>query len=106
MLWYSRCRIIRLPCEVEGVFDVVVKNHVLINNKIESYTVIDAQQCFEKCINDHSDCKSVNHRQFGSNNCQLNSKIKEETNGSNFIIMDQWTYYSTNYSERNVSSAL
>ena len=102
-LWHSRARILRLPCKVEATFDVVIEGRILINNVIKSYTVGSVQECFDKCSDEHSNCKSINHKRLGSDNCQLNNKIQEETTPSNLIINDQWTYYSTNYSTRYVS---
>ena len=101
-IWVSRCRIIRLPCKMEASFDVSATDRALINNVITSYTVTTVQQCFDKCTDDHNDCKSVNHKQLGSDNCQLNSKIKEEINASDFVVKDYWTYYSTNCSTKHV----
>ena len=103
-LWHSRARILRLPCKVEASFDVVIEGRILVNNVIKSYTVESVQECFDKCSDEHSNCKSINHKRLGSDNCQLNNKIHEETTPSNLIINDQWTYYSTNYSTRYVSN--
>ena len=106
IIWHSRCRILRLPCKIEASFDVSAKDRALTNNVIKSYTVKNLQQCFDKCTDDHNDCKSVNHKQLGSHNCQLNNKIKEETKTSNFVIKEYWTYYSTNYSTKYVRCTL
>jgi len=103
-IWHSRCRILRLPCKIEASFDVSHTDRALINNVITSYTVNNVQQCRDKCTDDHNDCKSVNHKKLGSDNCQLNSRIKEETKASDFVMKEYWTYYSTNYSTRYVGS--
>ena len=103
-LWHSKGRILRLPCKIEATFDVAIEGRILINNVIGTYTVGNFQECFDKCSNEHSSCKSVNHKRSGSDNCQLNNEIHEETSPSNFIIKNQWTYYSTNYSTRYVSA--
>ena len=104
-LWHSNGRILRLPCKVEATFDVVIEGRILINNVIKSFTVETVQECFENCIHEDSNCKSINHKRLGSDNCQLNNKIHEETTPSNLITNDQWTYYSTNYSTRYVSTS-
>ena len=101
-IWYSRCRILRLPCKIEASFDVSATDRALINNVIISYTVKNVQQCFDKCTDDRNDCKSINHKKLGTDNCQLNNKIREETHASNFVFKEYWTYYATNYSTKYV----
>ena len=103
-LWYSKGRILRLPCKVEASFDVVIEGRILINNVIKSYTVESVQECFDKCSDEHSNCKSINHKRLGSDNCQLNNKIHEEIAPSNLIVNHQWSYYSTNYSTKYVGA--
>ena len=75
---------------------------MLINSVIARHSVSDTKECFEKCT-DHNDCKSVNQKQSGLENCQLNNNTKLQANPSDFIANDmKWNYYATNYATKNV----
>ena len=71
---------------------------------LKSLTVISVAQCFAEC-EIHKDCKSVNHAKNDTLNCQLNSKVKQETSSADFSTASAgWTYYATNYNNtKNVS---
>ena len=60
------------------------------------------KECFENC-EIHSKCKSINHKEGGEKNCQLNDKLKEMARGNDFVANAAWTYYTTNYNTSNVS---
>ena len=94
--------ILRLPCKNEGSFSVIQNKSRLINHIIANHTVKTVDECHEKC-EDNKKCRSVNHKKFGYGNCQLNSRIKEEGNSTDFLLDDQWTYYATDYAAKNVS---
>ena len=102
---YHSCtgHILRLPCKTESNFEVIIKGHRLTNHVIEQSTVKTVHECYERCENQNG-CKSVNYREFGDSNCELNKKFKESALVSEMEASDTWTYHSTNYSTVNVRS--
>ena len=100
-VYAAHCWILRLPCKTESNFEVKLEGHILKNCVLEESSVTSVEQCFEKCEN-HAKCKSVNHKQAGENNCQLNSKLKEVSPAIDFAASSSWTYYATNHSRTNV----
>ena len=98
----ARCWVVQLPCKSETNFTVKVQGHVLRNHIIGERSVSKVEQCFENCEN-HEGCKSVNYKDGGEKNCQLNSKVKEVVSASDFAADGVWTYYATNYNTTNVS---
>ena len=97
--------ILRLPCKEEGQFDVISRDQSLLNNLLESLTVSSLEDCFESCRL-RIGCKSVNHKNTGENNCELNSKTAIEGSSGDLQPNASWTYYATNYSKKNVSESL
>ena len=93
--------ILRLPCKTEANFKIKVKDYSLANNIIDALSATSVAQCFADCENNQL-CKSINYKETGSNNCELNNKIKEKVDASNFISRNQWTYYTTSYDAKNV----
>ena len=81
---------------------MIVRGHVLKNCKIGESSVPEVEQCYEYCINHHG-CKSINYKDDGEKNCQLNSKVKEAASVNDFEADGVWTYYATNYNKTNVS---
>ena len=93
--------ILRLPCKYEGHFSIKVHATKLINSLIARHTVKNVHECYEKC-EANPGCRSINHRDFGDNNCHLSNKIKEEMISKNVVLEDFWTYYATDYNKSNV----
>ena len=98
----ARCWIVRLPCKTEANFTVKVQGHILRNYVIGEGSALKVDQCFENC-EDHHGCKSINYKDGGEKNCQLNSKVKEAVSASHFAADGAWTYYATDYNTANVS---
>ena len=92
----------RLPCKTEANFTVKVQGHVLKNCIIGESSAAMVEQCFENC-EDQQGCKSINYKDGGEKNCQLNSKVKEAALASEFGADGVWTYYATNYNTTNVN---
>ena len=105
LLFMVESWILRLPCKTEANFKIKVKDYSLANNIIHARSVPSVAQCFAECEKNNL-CKSVNYKETGSENCELNNKIKEKADASNFIIRLQWTYYATSYDTKNVSCCL
>ncbi|XP_065069820.1 uncharacterized protein LOC135694874 [Rhopilema esculentum] len=95
--------ILRLPCKVEGVFDVASPGYALYNRLLSTLTASSLKNCFERCILSDR-CKSVNFKESGENNCQLNTQTKENADPADFKSSDGWTYYTTNYTRKNIGS--
>ena len=81
-----------------------IENSRLEGNIISTHTVSQSH-CEELC-EENKDCKSVNFKKYGINNCELNSRIKAFAASDHFKRNDQWTYYQTNYTTKNVSLAI
>jgi len=82
---------------------VKVQGHALKSCKIGESSVTEVEQCYEHCMN-HDGCKSINYKDDGEKNCQLNSKVKEAASVNDFEEDGMWTYFATNYNTTNVSS--
>ena len=78
-----------------------IENSRLEGNNISTHTASQIQ-CEELC-EENKDCKSVNFKKYGLNNCELNSKIKALASSDQLKKNDQWTYYQTSYTSKNVS---
>ena len=94
--------ILRLQCKSESAFDVNVTNSVLQGSLLTKRTVSEVQECFDMCTL-HPQCKSVNYQDEAIDNCELNSRIKDYWFKAHFLAKPGWTYYTTNYSLKNVS---
>lgn len=101
LLFVVESWILHLPCKTEANFKIKVKDYALTNSIIHARSVTSAVQCFEECENNNL-CKSVNYRETGNSNCELNNETKERVAASNFIIRSDWTYYATRYDTKNV----
>ena len=79
------------------------------NSRLEGYIIsthtASQSQCEELC-EQNKNCKSVNFKKYGLNNCELNSRIKAFAASDHFKRNDQWTYYQTNYTSKNVSFSI
>ena len=60
------------------------------------------QECFSLCIH-HPSCQSVNYKEDALGNCELNDHLKENVLERYFKAMPGWTYFATDYTEKNVS---
>ena len=91
----------RLPCKEEGMFDIASPGYALFNQLLSTLTASSLEDCFESCRITKG-CKSVNFKESGESNCQLNTQTKEKVNPVDFKNRDGWTYYATNYNKKNV----
>ena len=96
------CWIIRKSCIQEADFSVINEGHALENNVIATFNSVSLAQCKENCVDDFR-CRSINHADDGSA-CELNDQISELATPGDWKIKSGWTYHSTNYAVRNVSS--
>ena len=104
LLWHTGTSyILRLSCKSESDFQVKVVGRKLANHSIAQVTAKSVSECYQKCEGHHG-CKSVNYRGIGSENCQLNKKIKETAQESDFEVSDSWEYHATSYNATNVSN--
>ena len=103
MLHAGTSFILRLPCKIESNFQVIVEGRKLANYVMKQVTVKTVNECYQKC-EDQNGCNSVNYRGIGSDNCQLNKRIRETVQESNFEVSDSWEYHATNYNTTNVSN--
>ena len=94
--------ILRLPCKTESNFDVIIDGRKLVNHLIGQKTVNTVDECYRSC-EDQDGCRSVNFRQVGNDNCQLNKNIRETASESEFEVSDTWTYHATRHNKTNVS---
>ncbi|XP_065069243.1 uncharacterized protein LOC135694427 [Rhopilema esculentum] len=95
--------ILRLPCKVEGVFDVASPGYALYNQLLATLTASSLEDCFENCrVSDG--CKSVNYKVSGDDNCELNNQINGSADPADFRNRVGWTYYATNYNKKNIGS--
>ena len=93
--------ILRLPCKVEGVFEVAFPGYALFNRMLATLTASSLEDCFESCrLSDG--CKSVNYKVSGNDNCELNNEVSGKDDSAEFKNKDGWTYYATNYTNKNV----
>ncbi|XP_065069573.1 uncharacterized protein LOC135694676 [Rhopilema esculentum] len=95
--------ILRLPCKEEGVFDVASPGYALYNRLLSTLTASSLEDCFENCRITKR-CKSVNFKESGEGNCELNTQTKGNGNLVDFKTKDSWTYYATNYNKKNIGS--
>ena len=98
------CWIIRKSCVREADFSIIGVGHALENNVIVTFNSISLAQCKENCIDDFR-CRSINHADDNSA-CELNDQIPELATPGDLKSKSGWTYHSTNYAVRNVSSTL
>ncbi|XP_065069241.1 uncharacterized protein LOC135694425 isoform X2 [Rhopilema esculentum] len=95
--------ILRLPCKVEGVFDVASPGYALYSQLLATLTASSLEDCFENCrVSDG--CKSVNYKVSGEDNCELNNQINGNADPADFRNRVGWTYYATNYNKKNIGS--
>eukprot|EP00795_Rhopilema_esculentum_P004277 gene4277-20474_t len=95
--------ILRLPCKEEGVFDVASPGYALYNRLLSTLTASSLEDCFDNCRITKR-CKSVNFKESGEGNCELNTQTKGNGNLVDFKTKDGWTYYATNYNTKNIGS--
>ena len=94
--------ILRLPCLQFANFSIVKTGFKLNHSVITTFNYFDEDECENECIK-HRLCKSIN---FKTNICELNSKSTEDPfDNVQLSNVTGWTYKSTDYNERNVSSS-
>ncbi len=96
--------ILRLSCKKEADFSISHKNYALTGSVIGKYTVPHLGKCVEECMANHG-CKSMNYKASGGeNNCELNSKIRQNSKADQYAERPGWMYISTDYSKFKVIS--
>ena len=99
-----RGRILRLGCLQYANFDVIYSNGVLQGSVIATFAGLSSQQCEEECIAER-ECKSINSENNGARACELNSKsTADPLDGVSLNSKEGWTYKSTSYNDRLVST--
>ena len=67
---------------------------------IAVYERMDVEECKTMCIDEYR-CRSINHSK-DQNRCEINDKIKETSDSSNFKAKAGYAYLATSYSTKNV----
>ena len=99
-----RGRILRLGCLQYANFDVIYDKGVLQGSVIATFAGLSSQQCEEECIAER-ECKSINSENNGARACELNSKsTADPLDGVLLVYKEGWTYKSTRYNDRLVST--
>eukprot|EP00794_Sanderia_malayensis_P007738 gene7738-8578_t len=97
------CFILRLSCKKEADFIIAKENHALTNSVIANATVASSGECVKECVINRG-CKSINYKKSGENNCELNSKIRDNSTMQHFKERKGWTYASTDYTDLKVGT--
>ena len=107
LLWshVSLGNILRLPCKTYGNFSVEKQGFMLAGHVLASLEVSTVDLCEQHCLY-HPNCSSINWKTptSGSANCQINEKSTEDLYFDlKLSPSSEWTYKTTNYTERHVS---
>ncbi|XP_065060838.1 protein crumbs homolog 1-like isoform X2 [Rhopilema esculentum] len=90
---------LRLPCKTLADFSIFHKGRRLSDNVLKKDKGLDESQCMMKCV-EHRKCRSYNLN-VKEKLCELNSKAHAD-NGTVLAEETDWTYKSTDYSNRLV----
>ena len=96
-------RILRLPCMIDAVFDVIFIDKRLQGKSLAVFNSIDDQGCTLKCAENHK-CTSYNY-QWMEKTCQILQKHVQQDNSTDLLDENGWIFKTTNYSNKLVSFA-
>ena len=96
-------RILRLPCMIDAVFDVIFIDKRLQGDSLAVFNSIDDQGCTLKCA-ENQKCTSYNY-QWMEKTCQIFQKHVQQNNSTDLLDDNGWIFKTTNYSNKLVSVA-
>eukprot|EP00795_Rhopilema_esculentum_P005336 gene5336-507_t len=91
-------RILRLPCMIDAVFDVVFIDKRLQGDILAVFNSIDDQGCTLKCAQNH-ECTSYNY-QWINKTCEILQKHVQQDNSTDLLDANGWIFKTTNYSNK------
>ncbi|XP_065051807.1 uncharacterized protein LOC135681285 isoform X6 [Rhopilema esculentum] len=91
-------RILRIPCMIDAVFDVVFFDKRLQGNGLAVFNSIDDQGCTLKCAENHK-CTSYNY-QWMDKTCEIHQKHVQQDNSTDLLDANGWIFKTTNYSNK------
>ncbi|XP_065053929.1 protein jagged-1a-like [Rhopilema esculentum] len=91
-------RILRIPCMIDAVFDVVFFDKRLQGNSLAVFNSIDDQGCTLKCAENHK-CTSYNY-QWIDKTCEIYQKHVQQDNSTDLLDANGWIFKTTNYSNK------
>ncbi|XP_065051844.1 uncharacterized protein LOC135681343 [Rhopilema esculentum] len=91
-------RILRLPCMIDAVFDVVFIDKRFQGDSLAVFNSIDDQGCTLKCAENHK-CTSYNY-QWINKTCEILQKYVQQDNSTDLLEANGWIFKTTNYSNK------